>query len=52
LEHEEVADINADGNTDIVGLYGFNGTVIALSGGSGTQNWISIWVKQYGTVEM
>ncbi len=50
---KEVADINADGNTDIVGLYGFNGTVIALSGSSGSEVWtVNMGSSNNGTVEI
>ncbi|MEO8514371.1 MAG: choice-of-anchor D domain-containing protein [Ignavibacteria bacterium] len=49
----EVPDINADGNSDIVGLYGFNGAVVALSGSTGTQSWIfNMGSSNNGTVEM
>ncbi|HRJ85713.1 MAG TPA: choice-of-anchor D domain-containing protein [Ignavibacteria bacterium] len=49
----EVADINADGNTDIVGMYGFNGTVVALSGSTGSQVWtVNMGSSNNGTVEL
>ncbi len=49
----EVPDINNDGNTDIIGLYGFNGAVFALSGSTGTQSWIfNMGGSNNGTVEL
>lgn len=50
---KEVADINGDGNTDINGLYGFNGTVVALSGSTGAQVWtVNMGTSNNGTVEL
>jgi hypothetical protein len=48
-----VPDINNDGNTDIVGLYGFNGGIFALSGSTGAQLWTnSLSQSNNGTVEI
>lgn len=50
---KEVADINGDGNTDINSLYGFNGTVVALSGSTGAQVWtVNMGTSNNGTVEL
>jgi hypothetical protein len=49
----ETPDINNDGNSDITALYGFNGTVVALSGSTGAQQWIfNMGTSNNGTVEL
>jgi hypothetical protein len=49
----EVPDINTDGNTDIIGLYGFSGNVFALSGSTGSELWtFNLGSSNNGTVEM
>jgi len=49
----EIADINNDGNSDISALYGFNGTVVAISGSTGAEQWIfNMGTSNNGTVEM
>ncbi len=49
----QVPDINNDNSTDIVGLVGFNGSVFALSGATGSQLWTaSLGGSNNGTVEM
>ncbi len=50
---KEVPDINNDGNTDIVGLYGFSGSIFGLSGSTGTQVWTTgLGSSNNGTVEI
>lgn len=50
---KQVPDINGDGNTDIVGMYGFNGGIFALSGNNGTQVWANnLGSSNGGTVEL
>ncbi len=50
---KQVPDINGDGNTDIVASYGFNGTVLGLSGSNGTQSWlVNMGSSNNGTVEI
>jgi hypothetical protein len=50
---KEVADINSDGNSDIIALYGFNGNVVALSGSTGAQLWqLGLGGSNNGTVEV
>ena len=50
---KEVQDINSDGNTDIVGLYGFSGNIFAISGSSGAELWtLSLGSSNNGTVEV
>lgn len=50
---KQVPDINADGNTDIVGMYGFNGGIFALSGSTGGQIWSNaLGISNGGTIEL
>ncbi len=49
----QIPDINNDGNTDVVGLYGFSGSVFALSGSTGAQLWsLGFGTSNNGTVEL
>jgi len=49
---KQVPDINSDGNTDVVGMYGFTGGIFALSGSSGQQIWINnLGSSNNGTIE-
>lgn len=41
---KNIADINGDGNSDIIGSWGFNGGTFALSGSTGAP----IWTGSYG----
>jgi len=49
----EVPDLNNDGNTDIIGFWGFTSNVMALSGTSGQEIWsIGLGNGNNGTVEL
>lgn len=49
----QVPDINNDGNSDIIGMYGFSGDIFSLSGSSGTQLWTNnAGPSNNGTVEI
>jgi Secretion system C-terminal sorting domain/Abnormal spindle-like microcephaly-assoc'd, ASPM-SPD-2-Hydin len=49
----EIPDINGDGSSDIVGLWGFNGTIMGLSGSTGAQIYINnLASSNNGTVEI
>jgi outer membrane protein assembly factor BamB len=49
----QVPDLDGDGNTDIVGLYGFSGAIFSLSGSTGAQLWTnSLSTSNGGTVEL
>ncbi len=49
----EIPDINGDGNTDIVSLWGFGGDIVSLSGSTGTQLWAAnLSSANNGTVEL
>ncbi|HEY3249749.1 MAG TPA: PQQ-binding-like beta-propeller repeat protein [Ignavibacteria bacterium] len=50
---KQIPDINNDGNTDLVGLYGFAGGIFAISGSNGQQLWTnSLGSSNNGTVEL
>jgi hypothetical protein len=50
---KKVPDINNDGSTDILGMYGFNGGIFALSGINGNQLWTtSFGNSNNGTIEL
>ncbi|MCC6864939.1 MAG: choice-of-anchor D domain-containing protein [Ignavibacteria bacterium] len=49
---KEVPDINNDGVTDIAGLYGFSGNIMAISGNTGSELWtLSLGTSNNGTVQ-
>lgn len=49
----EVPDLNNDGNTDIIGFWGFTSNVMALSGTNGQEIWsIGLGNGNNGTVEI
>jgi outer membrane protein assembly factor BamB len=49
----EIPDINGDAGKDIIGLYGFSGSIFALTGNSGTQIWTqSLGQSNNGTFEL
>lgn len=50
---KEIPDINNDGSTDIAGLWGFNGSIFALSGSTGSQIWVNnLATSNNGTIEL
>lgn len=49
---KQIPDINGDGNTDLVGMFGFSGETFALSGATGQQLWIgNNGTSNNGTIE-
>jgi hypothetical protein len=49
----QVPDINNDNNPDVIGLWGFNGDIFALSGTTGSQLWVrNLSSANNGTVEI
>ena len=50
---KKVPDINNDGQSDIIGMYGFNGGIFAISGTNGNQIWTgSTTSSNNGTIEI
>ncbi len=50
---KKIPDINNDGLSDIIGMYGFNGGVFAISGSAGNQIWTGgTTSSNNGTIEL